>query len=114
MIRKTCIAISLGIIAMATGSAQAAYSPAITVNSSASGGFISTATGSYGFDFKVGSTTLINQLGVYDNNGSTYAGQRIYLYDTTTRTLLSTATETAPFTTNSFNYVGLDGGGRSR
>jgi hypothetical protein len=112
MVRKFFALLSVGMIALASTNANAAYSTAVSnfTEAQANPG----PQQSLGFDFKANSVLVVNELGAFQataTSGINPAGQVVYLEDLTTSTVIATATVVPAYTPNNFNYALLNGGG---
>jgi hypothetical protein len=103
MIRKTLALLSIGMITLATSSANASFE---AVTNPVSSGSPAGANRSFGFDFKVNSSLTLTALGVFNAGGTIAAGQTVYLYDVTggASTLLTSEAVTTIGSADTFSY----------
>lgn len=111
MVRKIFTLLSVGMIALASSNANAAYSTAVAAFTEAQAN--AGPTQSLGFDFKANSTLVVNELGAFEATATTgiTPGQTVYLEDLSTSTVIATASIVPTFTPMNFNYALLNGGG---
>jgi len=105
MLRKTIGLFTLGLVALITSSANAAFLDAVTAYTPTGANFGPTQY--LGFDFKANSDIVVSQLGAYEASPTSItSGQIVYLYDVTSNSLVTSVALTGTFATG-FNFAAV-------